>query len=227
VLRDPEDPGSAVALPAPAYALPDAFSLSALPAGHPQRTLGIDVVDLALALAARPEELAPAAAAADACAALGAALGRLAALWPDRAHLASLKWLHVRGPEMPVASPPNQNPAVSGMKLDGTALPAPGGTPAAVRAGEGQDLLPVLPGDFVALRERYQRFDSDGALVDTRDEEWAYSWFTTAGDLHHAHTNAWDEPDRLTPDHGRALLWLVVRDLRGGMAWTAAEIEAP
>jgi hypothetical protein len=224
---DPAAPSTAVELPSPRYALPAGWGLGALPAGHTQRVLGTDVVDLALVVEAAPEELAPAAAVADSCAALGAALERLAALWEARDHLAALKWLHVRGPDVPADSPPNRNPSVSGITLAGAALPTPGAAPLAVPADKAQQLLPVLPAPFSALRERYERFDSSGRYLDTRDEEWAYSWFTTAGSLDHAHTHAEDEPNALDPGHGRAVLWLVVRDLRGGMAWTAGGIEAP
>ena len=93
-------------------------------------------------------------------------------------------------------------------------------------AGEKADLLPVLPGEFETLRQSYQRYDTDGKLVDTRKEDWAYSWFTTAGDLKDPVTHGWDDPDRFTPAHGTGLLWLVVRDLRGGEAWTAGQIAA-
>jgi hypothetical protein len=227
VLLDPADPGSALALPSPAYLLPDGFTLAALPAGHTQRVLGLDVVDVALALEASPGDVAPPVAVPDACAALGAVLQRFGDEWPLRHNLAALKWLHVRGPDMPADSPPNQNPSLSGVSLAGAPLPAPGGTPAAVVAGHAQDLLPVLPGDFEALRQTYQRFDTNARYVDTRQEDWTYSWFATAGDLDQSHTYAWNVANALTPGSGRAVIWLVVRDLRGGVAWTAGEVEAP
>ncbi len=227
VARDPTDPASAVPLPTPAYSLPDGYALSSLPAGHPQRVLGVDVVDVALALEATPGEVAPAAAVADPCAALGAVLQRMQDLWQERPSVAALKWIHVRGPDMPADSPPNHNPSLAGMTLDGTPVPAPGGTPLAVTAGRRQELLPPLPGAFGDLRESWKRFDSDGNYVDTRTEEWGYSWFTTAGSLEFSHTTAWDETNWLKPASNRAVLWLVVRDLRGGEAWTAGEVEAP
>jgi hypothetical protein len=189
--------------------------------------LGVDVVDLALVVEAAPEELAPAVAVPDACAALAATLTQLEASWASRSHVAALKWLHVRGPDMPAASPPNLNPAVPGITLAGATFPAPDATPLSATAGKAQDLLPSLPGAFDALRQTYQRFDTGGHYLDTREEEWDYSWFTTAGDIDHAHTHADDEADAFTPAHGRAVVWLVVRDLRGGTAFTAGTVEAP
>lgn len=225
VRRDPDDAGSAVALQPPGYTLPDGLALSSLPAGHVQRVLGLDVVDLQLVLEAAPAEIAPAVAMPDACTTLAAVLERFGALWETRPHVVGLKWLHVRGPDMPADAAPNVNPAVSGLSFAGEALPLPGAAPAAVTPGREADLLPVLPGDFSALRQRYQRFDTEARYVDTRDEEWAYSWFATAGALEDPRTYAWDEGAPFTPARGPAVLWLVVRDLRGGTAWTAAAVE--
>jgi len=227
VLRDPADPASTVTFPSPTYALPQGFSLSGLPAGDPSRVLGADVIDLALALEAAPGDLAPATAAPDDCAALSAVLQRIEQEWPSRANITTLKWLHVRGPDMPAASSPNHNPSVAGIALGGAPLSGPGGVPLSVVAGQQEPLLPSLPAPFEDLRETYQRYDSNGLYLDTRAEEWAYSWFTTGGDLADAYTSSWDEENSFTPRSGRAVLWLVVRDLRGGMAWTAGEVEAP
>jgi hypothetical protein len=224
VLLDPGDPSSAAAMPAPSYTLPAEFSFAGLAPEDPQRVVGLDVVDVALVIEATPAELAPAAAVPDACLALQAIRDNLEALWPIRPNLAAVKWLHVRGPGMPVESPPNHNPPPPEITLDGARLPAPGGTPAPATAGAWQHLLPRLPGEFEALRERYQRFDTNGHLIDTRDEEWAYSWFTTAGELDRSRTHASDEENALKVETGGAVLWLVVRDVRGGTSWWAAEI---
>jgi len=227
VLRDPADPTSAVTLASPSYALPQGFALSGLPPGDPDRVLGTDVVDLALALEAAPGDVAPTSAVPDDCTALFAVLERIEEEWPTRANLTSLKWLHVRGPDMPSASPPNQNPSLSGITLGGAPLPEPGGVPLAVAAGQQEPLLPSLPAPFDDLRETYERFDSGGNYLDTRVEDWAYSWFTTGGDLADPYTSSWDETNPFTPASGRAVLWLVVRDLRGGVAFTAGEVLAP
>ena len=129
---------------------------------------------------------------------------------------------------MPAENPANHNPTVNGIRLGAALLPAPGGTPAPAVAGQTTDLLPDFgAGSYESLRERYQRYDTTGTLVDTRDETWAYSWFSTSGELDHAHTDSDDPRNTLSPGRGRAVVWLVVRDLRGGMSWTAGEIEAP
>lgn len=225
VRRDPADATSSVALPPPSYALPDGFALSALPPGHVQRVLGLDVVDVLLVLEATPDEVAPTAAMPDACSALQAVLQRIGEGWRSRPHVVAIKWMHVRGPDMPPESAPNRNPALAGISFGGDALPAPGAAPMTARVGQERDLLPVLPGPFTDLRERFQRFDTAARYVDTRDEEWGYSWFTTAGELDDARTNLWDEGLPFAPAPGPAMIWLVARDLRGGTSWTAGVLE--
>jgi hypothetical protein len=225
VRRDPSDAASEVALPAPVYVLPAAYGLETLPAGAPERVLGVEVVDLALALDAPPEALAPETPVADGCAALGAVAARFQAEWGLREHVAALKRLRVRGPEAP--SPPNRNPALSGLTLGGASLPAAGEAPAPVTAGVRAELLPALPGDPDALRETFVECDAAGRPIATRQEEWTFSWFATAGELEHVHTFDAGEGDRYTaPRAGRALVWVVARDRRGGVAWRAAGVEA-
>ncbi|MFT3913459.1 MAG: hypothetical protein QM704_04980 [Anaeromyxobacteraceae bacterium] len=228
VRRDPADSGSGVTLTSPRYEVPAAASLAALPAGHPDRVNGGEITDLVLALDAAPSALAPTAAVADGCAALAAVASNFAARWAERPGVTSLKRLRLRGPEAP--SPANQNPALSGITLAGAALPAPGGVPATLAAGAKRDLLPVLPGDPAALAERYVETDADGKPVREKTEEWAYAWFTTAGELKDAYTRGVDDPEELTaPAEGPVplLVWLVVRDLRGGVSWTAGSLLVP
>lgn len=223
VRRDPGDPASEVALPEGAYALPPDLSLAALPAGAPERVLGLEVTVVTLALDAAPAELAPATAAPDACAALAEVAGRFLAEWELRAHVTALKRIRVRGPE--ALSPPNANPAISAIRLGGVELPPPGGAPAAVPGGAEQDLLPVLPGDPEALREEYVYADSAGRPIETRREDWAFSWFATAGEIDRLVTHGAAEADRYAPPGaGPALVWSVVRDLRGGVAWSAGAL---
>lgn len=223
VLRDPVDPGSAGMLPAPAYELPATYSLSGLPADAPERVLGLEVVDLALVLDARPDELAPTTAVPDDCALLGAVAGRFQAQWSLRAHVAALKRIRVRGPS--ALSAPNHNPLLEGVAMGGTTLPAPGGIPATLPPFAKVDLLPVLPGEFEALRETYVEPDARGQPIATKREEWTFSWFSTAGELEDLHTNHPGEPEVFTaPPSGGVVVWTVVRDLRGGIAWRAGGI---
>lgn len=228
VRSNPADPSSAASFDAPTYQLPADFSLSALAAGHTQRVLGTDVVVLSLAVEAAAEDVAPAAAVDPGCETLlPAVLQRFAEQWPLRSHVASLKWIHVRGPDMPADSDPNENPQVAGISLGGTTLPLLGAEPQPAVAGQTKDLLPVLPGAFDDLRQTYQRFDTNAVHVDTREEDWAYSWFATAGEIDKSHTTRWDEKNPYQLKSGRAMIWLVVRDLRGGETWTAGEVQVP
>lgn len=225
VALDPADPATSVALPAPRYLLPPELgeALAALPADAAQRTLGVEVVVLALALDAPASALAPAAASEDACAALAAFGARFGEAWDGTQHLATIKRLRVRGPDATDA--PNVNPPVSGIALDGAALPALGAGVAVVSTREA-DVLPLFPSDPDALRQRYTRRDAAGAAIEEKLEDWAFSWFATAGELDDERTQAPDEANRCTPAPGRALLWVVARDLRGGSAWAAVELDA-
>jgi hypothetical protein len=224
VRLDPADPGSTVALPTPAYELPASLDLSALPAGDPVRVLGLEAVDLALALDAAPEDLAPAAAVPDACQALGAAAARFAGLWETRAHVAALKRIRVRGPE--AVNAPNRNPALSGIALEGAPLPFPGAAPAQVSPGAELALLPLHPGDPDLLRETFVEVDAAGLPVRELREELTWAWFTSAGELKDPYTRAPDESAELTaPASGAGQVWLVLRDLRGGMAFTAGTFQ--
>ncbi|WP_242346044.1 hypothetical protein [Anaeromyxobacter terrae] len=223
VRRDPADPGSAVSLPRAAYALPADYTLSALPASSPERVLGLEVTDLALALDATPDELAPASAVGSDCELLGAVAARFEAEWSRRAHVAALKRIRVRGPAAPSA--PNHNPVLSAVGLDGVALPAPGEPPAAVAPSVKIQLLPLLPGSFEELRETYVECDAAGQPIATRQEDWTFSWFTTAGELEKLHTNQPAEAAELTtPVAGAPTVWVVARDLIGGVAWRAGSL---
>jgi hypothetical protein len=244
VRRDPADPSSTVTLPAAGYTLPalldpaqpaaGPFALGTLPAGHPQRVVGLDVIDLALVVEATPAELAPAAAVPDACTALAAVLQNLKTVWPGRENLASLKWIHVRGPDMPAENPPNRNPTIAGIHYQYTAsrqthaglLPDLGAAPLVVPDEQKVKLLPDFGGaDDETLREQYQRYDTAGKYIDTRRETWAYSWLNTRGAFELPFTDS-NDPENTLDAKGDAVVWLVVRDLRGGMAWTAAGIRA-
>ena len=223
VRRDPADAGSTVALPGAGYELPADYTLSGLPASSPERVLGVEVTDLALALDVTPEELAPASAVGTDCELLGAVVARFEAEWSRRAHVAALKQIRVRGPAAPSA--PNHNPVLSAVALEGVALPAPGGAPAAVAPSTHVQLLPLLPGSFEELRETYVESDAAGQPIATRQEEWTFSWFTTAGELEKLHTNHPTEAAELTtPASGASTVWLVVRDLGGGVAWRAGAL---
>jgi hypothetical protein len=225
ILRDPADPASEVFLPAPAYEIPDALGagLDALPPGTPERILGVEVMTLALALDVPPEALQPSTPASDACGALAGFAGAFAGAWEGHAHVAALKRIRVRGPD--ASGAPNANPSFDGVALAGAPLPAPGDAPALVSPGATQDLSPSF--DLAPAPETYVRRDATGAAIETRAEEWVFSWFATAGTLDELHTRSASEPEPYTaPGAGRALVYAVLRDLRGGVAWRIGEVEA-
>jgi len=225
VRLDPADASSAVALSAPAYELPAALDLAALRPDDPIRVLGLEAVDLALALDAPPADLAPTSAVADGCQALDAVAARFGELWNSRPHALALKRIRVRGPE--AINLPNLNPAVAAIGLAGAPLPAPGAEPAPVAPSARLDLLPLLPADADSLRQTFVEVDAAGLPVRERREEWTYAWFTSAGELDDQYTRAGDEAATLiAPGSGTAVLWLVVRDLRGGVAFTAGAVRA-
>lgn len=217
-------------LPTPAYRLPDGFRLDGLPAGAPERVLGVEVTEVALAIDPSADDPVPAAA-ADACDGIRRVAAWAAAAWGARPHVAAVKRIRVRGPEAPSA--PNQNPTLDGITADGVAIAPPGGAPTIVAGRASVQLLPVVPDGCggawatCALRERYVRSDAAGLPIETRQEDWTFSWFSTAGTLKEVHTTAPDEAERLdTPTSGTMVLWTVVRDLRGGVAWTLGEVTA-
>ncbi len=226
-LANPADAGSVVTMPTPRYRIPDEASLlGALGAGDPRRVLGTDVIDVAVTLEGDATDLVPTDPVGtwDCEHLVGPVLARVEALWTARPHVLSLKWIHVRGPEMPKESAPNLNPQVDAITLGGTnLLPLPASNP--VPAGRDQGLKPYVP-QFETLRQTYQRFDTDGKLLETRKEDWSYSWFATDGSLEEIHTTTPDDENTFSLGDGRAMLWVVVRDLRGGEAWTSAEVVA-
>jgi hypothetical protein len=212
-----------VVLPAPEVALPAGYGFDALPAGAPDRILGVEAVALAFAIDAEPSELAPEAGAE--CP-LASVASRLSELWASREHVLAVKRVHVRGPEAPDA--PNHNPALDGIAVDGA--PLADGTSSALVTGVRQ-LTPVLPDGADSLREAYTKLDAAGAPIESAREEWVYSWFSTAGDLKDLHTRdplpteEWTIGASDASAGGtRALVAAVVRDRRGGEVWTVREV---
>jgi hypothetical protein len=225
VLRDPADAGSEVTLPAPAYQVPAEASLAGLPEGDPSRVLGLEVVIVSMALDLGPDELAPDTAVPDSCTALGTVAHRFGERWGSAASETAVKRILLRGPD--ALSPANSNPPLTGIALAGSPLPAPGQAPTAIPGGAQADLLPLLPGDPDALAETWIEVDGNGTPIGERQEEWTYAWFTTAGELADPYTRTATDPAKLTaPGTGPLLVWLVVRDLRGGMAWSAGALVA-
>jgi hypothetical protein len=204
-------------LPPPELALPAGYGFDALPSGAPERALGVQAVVLAFALDATPDELT---AGSGACPAERVAT-RLGALWAARDHVLSVKRVSIRGPEAPDA--PNENPAVDGISAGGVLLDpaAPASLPR-----ESVAITPVLPAGADALHQAYTELDVSGTYVRSAREEWAWSWFATAGELKDLHTRdgGADDWDLGAAAAGPGLVAAVVRDLRGGVAWRWAEV---
>ncbi len=210
-------------LPTPAIALPAGYGFDALPAGSRDRIIGVQAVSLAFALDATPAEIVEGATGACPLASVAA---RFSSLWSSREHVLSVKRIQIRGPEAPddVA---NVNPAVDGIAASGTPLaPSP---PTALPASD-VDLTPVLSSASEALVQTYWKLDGDGVAIELATEDWVYSWFGTAGEMEDLHTRdpaaeRWKLTAADAGSSGRgALVAAVVRDLRGGVAWTVREV---
>ncbi len=213
---------AAATLPTPEVAIPSGYGFDALPPGAAERIIGVEAAVLAFALDATPDELA---AGMDEACPLGSIASRVSQLWATREHVLATKRVQIRGPEAPDA--PNRNPALDGIAAGGTPLAV--GPPSELPGGTVQ-LTPVLPGDADALRETYTKLDAAGAAIETVREDWVYSWFSTAGELGELNTretasDPWIVSAADTAaDGGRALVAAVLRDRRGGTAWSLREV---
>ena len=236
--------GLPLALPTPTYVLPAAFELDALPAGHPQRTLGVQVTMIAIAVAASPQELVEGADPADDCAFVTKVSDNLARLLEERERLTAIKRVQVRGPDND--DEVNVNPEIAGIRAAGAVLPAelpdPPPAEAIFRRGQEVKLLPLLPagpdGQPLSSDRLYQpftRYDGEGKPFRDEREAWVWSWFTTGGAFERERTRAADQEqvwfttgeddDLAVPADGRVFLYGVVRDARGGIAWVRREVR--
>ena len=225
--------GAPVTLPPPTYVIPAELDLASLPAGYAARINGVQVSVLSMLVAATPDELF-----AGDPATAGERLGTLLA---ERENVIAVKRIQVRGPE--ARDEPNVNPSVPGILDAGAPLPADPAAAASYAPGDEATLSPRPPPIPVgedgtpleeAVYQRFTRTDQDGAVRDTMTEEWLYSWYGTAGSFSYDRTRrdescTWTAPDGsddepLPPD-GRTLLFVVVRDARGGIDWAVREVR--
>lgn len=213
----PATTSGGLALPSPQLTLPAGYGFDAPRPGAPERILGVQAVVLAFALDANPDELT---AGTGACTAEVLA-SRLAALWAEREHAVAVKRVWIRGPEAMDA--PNVNPAIDGIAAGGVPLPA-APPPSLPRASVA--LTPVQPAGADALHQPYTELDSAGAPIRSASEQWVYSWFATTGRLKELHTpdGGVEQWDLAADAGGPAVVAAVVRDLRGGVAWSWAEV---
>ncbi len=108
--------------------------------------------------------------------------------------------------------------------------------PTTVRAGETIDLAahwPSCESAPCAGSEPYLWFDPVARQLATRREGMRVSWFATAGSFSTGHTGASEaESTRTSADNqwtaptqpGEVLLWVVLRDDRGGATWTTLHV---
>jgi hypothetical protein len=96
-----------------------------------------------------------------------------------------------------------------------------------------EEIVRIRPVFTAGSIESYERLLTDvntrEVFVERTDEDLAVQWFATAGELQDEVT-----AKKLTrtldtaftaPTSGRVSMWLVVRDGRGGSAWTFVELE--
>jgi hypothetical protein len=117
---------------------------------------------------------------------------------------------------------PNHNPSIAAISVDGVEIPE--GTVASVDRGQPYTLVVSLP---EAAVETYTFVNQDG-VEETRTEEPYLTWYAEAGEFDQTN-DLWPYFDAVyyPPDDGAAdaTLWVVVRDRRGGMAWSSLAVR--
>lgn len=116
-----------------------------------------------------------------------------------------------------LAVTPNENPDIAGLLVDGE--PAGPDTPFAASRGKEYDIEPVLGTGAV---ETYTYVSSDGE-TEERTEEPYFTWYAEGGAFYqpfslYPHSKAvWTAPESAW----EGLVVVVMRDRRGGMAWSS------
>ncbi len=116
---------------------------------------------------------------------------------------------------------PNANPDVAGFAVDG--MPIPPGTIAEVDRSQVYEIGLALQDGAV---EAYVYTNEEGAIEERVEQPYAL-WYTTGGDLLEDATlfpfleATWRAPGEDGPEEGT--LWAVVRDRRGGLAWSSLQ----
>ncbi len=123
-----------------------------------------------------------------------------------------------------LADTPNHNPEITGLLIDGELWD--GGLLVST-AGAVHTLEPVLADDAI---EEYQ-YTADDGTTETRTEEPYFTWYTEAGtfdqsfSLYPFSSIEWAAPALSSGEQTTALLLVVMRDRRGGMAWADLTIQ--
>ena len=122
------------------------------------------------------------------------------------------------------ADTPNHNPDILSVLVDGVGQEA--GVPIQVTSGQTIELDPVMSEDSI---EEYT-YTSDG-VTETRTEEPYFSWYTEAGtydqpfSLYPYTSVEWTAPNLTADQEYSGLILVVLRDRRGGMAWTELSVQ--
>ena len=113
---------------------------------------------------------------------------------------------------------PNANPRIDALLLDGTATEEP----LSIEGGHQADLLVVPSPDSI------QEYSLAGDLT---PEDMRYTWLVTRGSVGDA--VSWGGEGGVSstswraPSSGAAMVWVVLRDGRGGTAWASQPVEIP
>lgn len=122
-----------------------------------------------------------------------------------------------------LATTPNHNPTVTGLRVSG--FDVPDGSLVELDAGATYDIEAVLSDDSI---ETYTYVNSDGESEE-RTEEPYLNWYLQEGSfdqvntLYPTLTARYTTPSEV-PDSDLGL-WVVVRDRRGGMAWSQITVR--
>ncbi|WP_224361474.1 hypothetical protein [Hyalangium versicolor] len=169
----------------------------------------------------------------------------------DKGNLVAVKEVAVK-PVLPEGQEPNRNPVVKGLTLEGTDwLPD---TPRTVKYGDcaeedkkeveaedGETLVKVCQHDmepvFDDSEAQYYEDRGFSGKPELQRERLSFSWFTDSGSWRRGTTQQYDprdpSPDNVGPKTswrepptktGRATVWVVVRDGRGGVTWLRREL---
>ena len=118
---------------------------------------------------------------------------------------------------------PNHNPIIAGLLLEGEHELADGDTVTLTR-GQTYSIEPLLTADSV---EDYVYVNTDG-LSEDRTEEPYFTYYTTAGSFDqyialHPHLD-FEYTAPVDPSSEPETIWMVIRDRRGGMAWSSLHV---
>ncbi len=153
----------------------------------------------------------------------------------------------IYGFALPPGKWPNNNPSITEVQVDDETMPAAW----EVEADEEYELLPKTPTwdretytvlTFSGVSQACLKDPTAAGCSRTLEENLTYSYFATSGEISHASTGGKDRAfvtdkkvkdisSTWTPesDVDEATLWVVVRDDRGGTAWSTlkAKVKEP